>query len=89
MFHFCTMVRHSVLFKINGAKFSIWVFPDDVDALAKWWVDMHTELEGIEATDLAANIGTMSVALMEDAISSVQELIISGIWMQQLWPCMY
>jgi hypothetical protein len=28
MFHFCTMVRHSVLFKINGAKFSIWVFPD-------------------------------------------------------------
>ena len=28
MFHFCTMVLHSVLFKINGAKKSIWVFPD-------------------------------------------------------------
>jgi hypothetical protein len=30
------MVRHSVLFKINGAKFSICVFPDDYCA----WVRM-------------------------------------------------
>ena len=39
---------------------------------------MYLELEGIEATGLArldGNIGTMSVALMEGTISSVQESI--------------
>ena len=39
---------------------------------------MHTELEGIEGTGLTCldgNIGTMSVAFMEETISSVQESI--------------
>ena len=39
---------------------------------------MHTELEGVETTGLArldGNIGTMSVAMLQDTISSVQEKI--------------
>ena len=39
---------------------------------------MHTQLEGIEITGLArldGNIGTMSVAMMQDTVSSVQESI--------------
>jgi hypothetical protein len=57
MFNFCTMVPNSVLFRIIGAKKSIWIFPDESPHHIFVVCDRYSELRSKELTTLVNGIG--------------------------------